>query len=85
MAYAKIFIAKFIHEIIKIFHELSIKAHVKEKLASKGIEEVIVIKTLTDTDSASFQFITVCDVKCSLKQVEVEDLLLKIIIGRNER
>ena len=62
-----------------MFHEQTIKLNVKELLNSHMIEEVIVIMSLTDTDSASFQFITVCDEKCVLNQLEVDTLLIKII------
>ena len=80
LAYAKIFIAEFVHEVIKVFHELTIKQHVKERLTNNKIEEVVVMMTLTDTDSASFQFFTICDVKCELKQEEIDELILTILI-----
>ena len=80
LAFAKIFIAEFVHEVVKIFHELTIKDHVKKILAGNKIEEVNVMMTLTDTDSASFQFITVCDINCLLKQDEIDNLILKILI-----
>ena len=80
LAYAKNFIAEFVHEVVKIFNELTIKNHVKEMLLSNNIEEVTVMMTLTDTDSASFQFFTVCNLECLLKQNEIDDLILKILI-----
>ena len=36
--------------------------------------------SLTDTDSASFQFLTICDKSCMLNQSEIDMLLIKIII-----
>ena len=56
------------------------KNHVKEILSDNKIEEVTVMMTLTDTDSASFQFFTVCDTMCLLKQDEIDNLILKILI-----
>ena len=80
LCFAKIFIADFVHSVVKIFHEETIKKHVDEELKRNLIDEVLVIMTLTDTDSASFQFITVCDPLCRLKQKEIDTLLITIII-----
>ena len=40
LTFAKIFITDFVHEVIKVFHELTIKSHVKEMLSANLIEEV---------------------------------------------
>ena len=80
LAFAKIFIAGFVHKVIKVFHELTINDSTKQKLIDNKIEEVKVIMSLTDTDSASFQFITVCGEGNAMVQNEVDDLIMKILI-----
>ena len=80
LCFAKIFIADFVHSVVKVFHEETIKKHVDDELKRNLIDEVVVMMTLTDTDSASFQFITVCDPLCKMTQKEVDTLLITIII-----
>ena len=70
---SKVSIKSFVYDLIDVF--MFPNEEIQEIYAEFNIERCYLYQTLTDTDSTSFFFVFICDLKCSIDERKIRDII----------
>ena len=73
LMFSKFLIKSFVYDLIDVF--MFPNEEIQEIYAEFNIERCYLYQTLTDTDSTSFFFVFICDLKCSIDERKTRDII----------